>query len=339
MKKLLPVLAIAVIAIALVQSCSKNTYNPGTPSPFDPPLNQLFAGLRTSPQALAVNAGRDTMVFGAKGTMLHFYPKSFKDATGSTITSGVINLQIVEMYTPGDMIANRATTMSGSNLLTSGGQINLTATMNGQTVYTNKYGIGFIQSKQSNIVMTLFSGNTKNGDSVVNWVVGDTSKEYTKAWIGDTTQHPTIPLIYGRAWLGFVFDSASSLEYTNCDAFYSSDSPMVSINVVMPDGAFTPTNTQLYLVLPDINCAMSSLESSLGSASYDPTTKTIKLVNESQKNIVPAGMKYKLVVIANKNGQYYHYEQDGTIPHTGLTAKAVMNADSEASIKSMLSKL
>ena len=100
-------LAVCLTAAIIVVACKKSSNNTTGPTLS---LNQLFAGLRTSPQNLSVTAGRDTMVFGANGTMLHFYTNSFKDASGNIVTSGTVNLQLIEMYKPGDMIANRATT-------------------------------------------------------------------------------------------------------------------------------------------------------------------------------------------------------------------------------------
>jgi len=329
------------LAIIVVLSCRK-TQNNVSSSISVTSLNQLFSALRSTPQSLNVIAGRDTIVFGASGTMLHFYSNSFKDAGGSTITSGIVNLQLVEMYNSGDMICNRATTLANGNLLTSGGQVHITATMNGQGVYVNTYGVGFIHTnKPLPGVMTLFYGNTNNGDSVANWNVSDTTKRGNVAELFDTAAaiHSPISISYGRTWVGYVFDSASSLEYTNCDAFYFSDSPKVSVSVIMPDNTFTASNTQVYLVLPDINCAMSTVEPQLGSASYDAATNTIKLVSESQTNIVPEGMKYELIVVANKNSQYYFYKQSGIIPQNGLAITATMNTDTQADIKSQLSTL
>ena len=75
-------------------------------------LNQLFSGLRSTPQNFTVTAGRDTTIYGTNNTLLHFYTNSFKDAGGNIIQSGTVYIQLIEMYKPGDMICNRATTMA-----------------------------------------------------------------------------------------------------------------------------------------------------------------------------------------------------------------------------------
>lgn len=339
MKNDLKFLSVLCVAFLSVLSCKKNHYNPNDPVYVTPPLNKLFADLRSIPQELSVTAGRDTMVFGSKGTMLHFYANSFRYANGATITSGIIKLKLVEMYKPGDMIRNRATTMAGANLLRSGGQISVDATLNGEKVNTNKYGVGFIQPTTPTLAqpMALFYGNTNNRDSVVSWEVADTGKQrWNLAWPADSVKRMPIAVRYGQPWVGYVFDSASTLNYTNCDQFYDSDSPRVSVSVVLPDNSFLPSNTQVYLILPDINCAMSTVEPMLGGAGFDAATKTIKLLSETQTNIIPAGMKYILVVVAIKNGQYYYFQQPGTIPHNGLKTPATMTPESKESVLSKL---
>jgi hypothetical protein len=283
------------------------------------------------------------MIFGAKGTMLHFYTTSFKNAAGQTITGGTIYLQLVEMYSPGDMVANRATTMNNANMLTSGGQISVSATMNGQTVYIRQYGLGFIQSTTSSQTMQLFPGNVANGDSIANWGTPVSDSLNGRVAFGADSNN-VIANAYGRPWVGYVFDTAStdsssSLQYTNCDAFYYNDSPKASVAVVMPDTSFNPNNTEVFLVLPSINCVMSTIEPQLGSNSYNAATNTINIVSEGNTAIVPAGMSYELVVVAIKNGQYYYYTHTGTIPDSGVLVTSAMTPETQSYVQTQLANL
>ena len=348
MKKVfLSIASVSCIALITILSCTK-TYNPGTVVNVGPSLNSLFTGLRPVPQSLSVTAGRDTIVYGTKGTMLHFYTYSFKDASGNIITSGTVDLQIIEMYKPGDMIANRTTTMANGQILQSGGEINVVATMNGSPVYTNKYGIGFVHSTFSSAPMALFYAAAGNSDSTVNWSQSDTTQNGTKT-NGTTTD--TTTLASGSALTSyFYFDTCTSLTFANCDWFYANDSPKTTVSVVMPDTSFNASNTELYLVLPNVNrwgytadtftAVLSNAENfDLGAASYNTTTKTMILISESQTNIVPAGLNYELVVIANKNGTYYYWETSGTVPHNGINVNAALAEDSQGDIISRLAGL
>src|ERR1700733_5017150 len=113
MNRLNTYILVAFVAVMLVTSCSK-TYiktNNVTPVTIDQSgLNSLFASLRPTPQSLVVTAGSSQTVYGINGTKLTFYPNSFKDKNGKIITSGIINIQLTEVYSIGDMIASRAPT-------------------------------------------------------------------------------------------------------------------------------------------------------------------------------------------------------------------------------------
>jgi len=69
------------------------------------------------------------------------------------------------------MIANRASTTSNGKILTSCGQVFLTASINGQEVFANKFGIAFKQASLKTLPMFLWYGNTDNSDSIVNWML------------------------------------------------------------------------------------------------------------------------------------------------------------------------
>ena len=343
-KALLSITLIGTLAALFIVSCSKNHYTCRT---CGQSLNQLFASLRSTPQGLSVQAGRDTIVYGSKGTMLHFYTNSFKDASGNIITSGTINLQLIEMYKPGDMIANRATTMANGQILQSGGQVTINATMNGQTVYANSYGLGFKHSNQSSAPMALFFGATTNADSTAVWTQTDSTKQGNIA-NGTTTDTAT----GGGGTVNtsiFLFDSCTNFTWANCDWFYSNYSPKTSVSVILPDTSFNGTNTQLYLVLPNVNrwgvttdtftAVLSNAEPELGGASYNAATHTMKLISESKVDIVPSGLKYELVVIANKNGQYYYWQTSGTVPSGGISVSAAMATATQGDVISLLQGL
>ena len=343
-RSLFSIALIGMVAAALVFSCSKSYNSHGTiVSVQTQTLNQLFAGLRSTPQGLSVTAGRDTIVYGARGTMLHFYANSFKTADGTTITSGIINLQLIEMYKPGDMIANRATTMANGQILQSSGQVKLSASQGGIEVFTNGYGIGFKHSTYSGVPMALFYGATANADSIATWTQSDTSHQANVA-LGTT-----IDSAGGGGGGGgisgtevfFYFDTCSSFTLANCDWFYDNDSPKTSVSVVLPDTSYNPTNTQVFLVLPNINrwggatdtfTAVMSNDGGYGSTAYNASTNTINILSEGNVSIVPAGLSYKLVAITNKNGQYYYWETSGVVPHSGINVHAVLATDTQSDI-------
>ena len=319
-KALLSFTLMGVITIALIASCSKNYNSKGTGTQS---LNQLFAGLRTTPENLSVTAGRDTIVYGAQGTMLHFYTNSFKDGSGNIITSGTIYLSLIEMYKPGDMIANRApTTTSTGQLLKSGGEINITATVNGQTIYANKYGIGFKQPAASTDTMYVYYGGASSPDSVTTWTQSDQSQN------GAAANHTDTSHIYPS----YIFDTCVYFTYVNCDRLYNSNGQNTTVSIVVPDASFDKSNTQLFLIFPTINCITAS-DSREG---YTASTNTFIFGNH--ENEVPVGVQYELVVITYKTTGYYCYIQSG-ITTSGMTINAAMAPDTQQDIKDRLAGL
>ena len=250
MKKAIVSILLLSVALICAWSCRKKDTPASTIITSAPTLNQAFAGLRSTPHSLSVTAGRDTIVFGASGTMLHFYVNSFKTAGGSVISGGTINLKLIEMYKIGDMIANRATTTAGGKILQSAGQISISATQGGTVVYANSYGIGFKRATYSPAPMALFYGAVASADSVTTWTQSDSTKN------GNIVSGTTTDTVSGGGTHPnsfFRFDSCHNFTWANCDWFYASDSANQSVSVILPDTTFNAGNTEMYLVLPNVN--------------------------------------------------------------------------------------
>jgi|GEM_PF-1029068 len=341
-KSIFLVVPALIVTGFLFHSCTKNNNGTGNVANVYSSMNQMFAALRSTPQNLTVTAGQDVVVIGNQGTRLHFYPNSFKDATGAIIRSGTINIQLTEVYTPGDMIANRTSTMANGQLLLSSGEININATMNGNNVYANNYGVAFIHPRQSTAQMALFSGGNNNTDSMTTWAV-DTG-------VGKSTTGTQLDTIPGWGKPCFFFDSCNNFSWANCDWFYNSSSPLTSANVAIP-GSFSAQNTQLYLVLKGVTDAWSGStdtftavigtegDFSRGAAAFNPSTNTMTLMSEGKTAIVPPGVNYELVVISKLDSNYYYYSEKGTIPNSGINTHAMLVQQTVSQIKSALSAL
>lgn len=313
-------IASSLISLIIVQSCKKTT---DTVSDDLTQLNKKFAAIRTTPQTLSVTAGRDTVVFGKDSTMLHFYTNSFKDAAGNIITSGTVNLQLIEMYQPGDMVANRATTTSNGKLLQSSGQVKITAWWNNQAITANKYGIGFKQAVPSAVTMSLFYGDTNNPDSVTTWGEPATGPGTSANAVLDTSTR----LLPGYR---YMFDSCSTFNWVNCDKFYNNPSGNTTIKMKTGDSRFTETNTQIVLVFPSKNCVTS------GGHNFDAGSKTFTLGNHG--TYMPLSVNYILVAIANINGTFYYCEVRGTTTQD-MIVTAAMAPETLYDIKARLSGL
>jgi hypothetical protein len=297
-------LALTIAVALLVVSCRKtNDPAPGpTPVGTDKSeLNNLFKAFRSSPEIKCVTAGTSQTVVFSKGTKLTFYPNSFETATGATITSGTVCLEVIEMYKPGEMIANRATTTYNNQLLKSGGQVHIKATQNGVEVFANKYGIGFRQPGATMQPMRLFYGDTNNEDSVTTWTT-DTIV-FDKGSFTEMATFDTSGSAASNAWY-FQFDSCTDFKWINCDYFTNNTDPRTNITIKPSDTTFNRTNTTIYMVFPVFNAV---------AGAYSNTDKYLFTGYN-----FPIGLNMKVVMLSNKNGEYYYEEQ------TGLTVAANM---------------
>jgi len=296
---------LVLTAISVAISCNKKIV-------YSPPVQTITwtSGLRSTPQTYTVIAGRDTVIMGKDSTVMHFYPNSFKLATGNIITSGSISIQLIEMYMPGVMIANGATTtvMDGT-LLQSGGQVYIKATMNGQEVFANKYGLGFRHPGSSNQPMEIFYGSLGNVDSTVQWTISDTSKTGSAA-SGTTTDSSISTATDPHPSFMYIFDSCTSFDWVNCDHFMGNGAND-KIFFQLPDDSYSNTNTVVYLTLTETN--------SVEKAEYSGGGKFLIAH-------LPGGVPYKTVAITNKDNMYYYCEQIGTttVTHAVITVPMAM---------------
>lgn len=341
--------------IALAGACSKkynnpNSVEPNVMNPFGGPpgsltpgsqLNKLFKDLRSVPERQCVTAGVKQVIQFKKGTILTFYPNSFKDKTGAIITEGTVCLDVIEMYNPGSMIANRTTTEADKGILASGGQIQIKATKDGEEVFANTYGIAFTQSETSSLPMQLFYGNTNNADSVTKWAMADTSSAGTVATatiidtpaLTPTPTTPTPPTVPPAP--RYDFHNAIKFSTINCDRFW--EYPTTNRTVVyvdMPDESYTASNTEVFITFPEIKSVMSA-------SNYNTSfPKKYMAGNEDYDFLqVPLGLKISVITISKKNDTYYYYEQTGITVTKDITINAAPEAKSPEFIKTRLDEL
>ncbi len=284
---------------AFLTSCKKSdkgTTNDTTTTTDKTQVNNMFSGLRDVAQTYTVMAGYSKRVWCADSTFINFYPNSFKDKNGKAIDSQVITIQVMEMYKVGSMIANHSTTATSTGVLTSGGQIYISATLNGNEVFPNKYGIGFKQRASSTSPMELYYGNTHNPDSAVTWVMDTTGK--TGA-IAQNTINVSDPFLNFAAKPYYQFDSCTNFKLINCAHPYDATSAFIHINMVFRDASFTPNNTTLYICYP-----LLGVVSFMPAYSYSPSTKTIQYTGWA-----PVGPPCKLILTSKVSTTYYYLPQ------------------------------
>jgi len=294
---------LSVSAIALFASCKKESSSGGALPPIDSTnekliLGNLFGGtsIMTTVQEYEVPAGSLQVVRANAKTKLVFYPNSFKDQNGNIINTGQIKIRIIEMYAPGQMIANRSTTTANGRLLMSGGQVYIKAYRGGIEVLPTVYGIGFPAGNTNQTPpMQLFYGNNINADSTVTWT---TAVPPTPGMIANTT---TIDTNIQPNIAYYQFDSCTQFNWINCDYFYNiTGQQLTDINLVSKDSlGLNHVNTQVFLVFPSINSVsyMQAFDSASHIWSLAPTYQ------------IPVNMTFHAVSLSLVNGVYYYAER------------------------------
>jgi hypothetical protein len=352
MKRTYQILAVTCLALLVIAACRKpnnkrttdidpTTVNTGGQPPIFPytgtqPLSELFKNFRTTPEVICVTAGITQAVSFKKGTRLTFYPKSFRYASGDIVTSGTVCVELVEMYKPGDMIANGATTTTASGeLLQSGGQVRIRASKDGQRVYLNKYGIAFMQQAPSNLPMQLFFGNNLNSDSSINWTVADPTLAGTVD--SSTSSDTTSPMIVTPPFPPppynpfYVFDSCFGGDWINCDRFYNYSGPTHNIRVTIADTSFSSRNTKVCIAFRDINAVARG---QFQSFNFTATPYSLFVTKG-----FPENLQFDVVVMTNKNGKYYYSEVLGQTLSADMEFPIEMEQQSEDYVKAKISAL
>jgi hypothetical protein len=285
-------------------------------------INSLFQELKSTPQTFTVAAGTQQTITGARGTKITFNPQSFKNVGGNTITAGSIKIELIEMYKPGEMITNRVTTTTASNmLLTSGGSVNIKATLNDHEVLANNYKIAFKQPAASESPMALFTGytTTDGTGTSVRW------SDDTTGTVPRTVKDPSDQAFY------YIFDSCTNFNWVNCDYFYNAPSPKTDITIVAPsDNSYNMDNTRVFVIFPATNTVVNMYN-------YSTTTHSFSFGYPSF--YLPIGTQVHIMILGSKNNNYFMDLHQNVTVTNGLSVNFTPVNQTLSYIQSTLSSL
>ncbi|PSK94289.1 hypothetical protein [Taibaiella chishuiensis] len=317
-KKLLAPLLLLTLVAGLL-GCSKDDASLGSNSQIFT-LKKLFENLATTPQVFMVSAGQTQTITGASGTRITFRPQSFKDASGAIITSGTIKIELVEIYKPNEMIANRVNTVTPTQLLTSGGSVHIKATQGNNEVQANSYKIEFKQPAYSGNPMALFKGAPLSAE------------DPTIIWGNDTsgTVRNTVKDTASENLFFYAFDTCTSFNWINCDYFYNSPGTKTDVSLVATDSTFNRNNTQVFVVFPAINSVASMY-------TYNTTTHTFSFGMPGY--FIPVGSSIHIVIISAKNNSYYMDVQKNITVTNGMSLNYTPALTTQAGVRDALQNL
>lgn len=276
--------ALGLLALAAVGACTTETEikNPSYQS-----IDEAMEWLYPAPQTYAYDAAQWGYIIGQKGTQLTIPPNAFVYPTGVSV-SGQVDIELLEVFSPGDMIRANKMTTSGGNILSSGGELFFKASQNGMELdLAQGASINFkVPTANPTNQMGLFVGNDNNG---------------TFDWVQDTTTAVTI-VSDSLGTLPYQYDfSINTLwNWINCDYFYNDPRPLTDVEIQAPSG-YDGLSTVVFIYIPSIN-GVTRIYNSIGSTYY---------ANGGYK--LPVGLQVEFVSVHYDGTDYYLAYQTNTI--------------------------
>lgn len=310
-KLIIPILSLALFSTSCKKD--KNEPTPSNPAATNTSIvGQFFTNnLASEKQTFTLNATTGGYIYGAKGGMLYFQPNSFVTSSGATVT-GMIDIELIEVYDKATMIKLNKTTTSNGQLLVSGGEWKVSASQNGNplSLAPGMNYSGQIPTANPNMNMSLFYANeSANGN--LDWIPAD-SLNFTDS------------VAVMQDSVGFVYDfNGSTLGWINVDMFYNDPNPKTTVRVVTPNG-HDNSNTIVLIHFSSLNAAANMW--------YETP------VNNFTTSNIPTGLAVTFIVISEINGQYYSAFVPATISNNHVET-VTMNATTAAAIANDINNL
>lgn len=146
-----------------------NLEESAAPDPF--PLRGLYAQTANPSEYFQLEADKDHLITGDKGTVLHIPKDAFVGESGESV-SGLVQVEFKEIYNKADYVKGNLPTVSNGKQLVSGGVIFLDASAAGRRLKLAKGKEIYVefanQRRVDNRDMTLYHGQ-RNESGEINW--------------------------------------------------------------------------------------------------------------------------------------------------------------------------
>jgi hypothetical protein len=276
-------LVAATVAAVTIMGCKKeNDIAPNPSTTGNASLSALFSEKAATKQIFTIDASQYQTIKGAKGTVLQFQPGSFINGSGQAVT-GNVKIELREMYTKADMIFSKAPTVSGNQLLISGGELFVQAFQNGAALSlasANSVLAKVPTGPNPGPMREFYTSGPFETQEALNWSLADSS--YTDSMFVDYDS---------TDYISYYYFNLDGLNWINCDYFYESEGPFTNMDVnVGPQ--FSGTNCEVFVSFDGMNSVASLSD-------YDANH-----LFESDSDF-PQGLNVHIVAIASVNGQYY----------------------------------
>ncbi|AWV99071.1 hypothetical protein [Arcticibacterium luteifluviistationis] len=248
---------------------------------------------------IPVNIDNSMPFVSVNGTQVYVAVDKFVKKKDNSPVSFPVNIELIELFSPGDIILNGKPTVSNGKLLTTGGEIFIRITKDGDEVILkdDHYLRIKIPTKSPDNKMRLFTGEEDvegnlNWEEEPEWVYIACIEAPDRNCKEKEIAQKTLT-VNGDNYELFTGD----LGWINCDRFLNDEGSLTTISFESKD---TPINAiLLYLYFPDINSIIAvnngvSLQVPIGQ-NYTYVAYAV-----SSKDLVYAAWKEGLVVAENQ---------------------------------------
>jgi hypothetical protein len=290
----------------LIMSCQRELSYSTQEAGENKSVGDFHAKNRKDQQLFTINAANSNIVSASKGTKLHLPPNGFTTRDGRPV-SGTIQVSIKEIYTPMEMILNNMPTTSNGRLLESGGEFQITATQNNETLILapgNFIKITIPDIGKNMQGMQVFNGLANTGGNI-EWVPNTNPGNVV---VGDSTLFSNTNLF------------CDDINWINCDKFINE--PTVEFTVY-PGNAASGDSTNVFIHLTGRNTVVKM-----------NWTQGLSYFKSDKLLAVPS----TIVGISTKNGQLFASIGSANIQNGASTTMNFMPY-TEKELKARLSQL
>jgi hypothetical protein len=303
-------IALGVIGmLGTIASCKKDKNNNNNNAGSYTSLKQALSTVAPAPKTVTIDAATGGSFYGNSGTRYVFPANAFLDGN-NTLVTGNVQITATEYLNKSSMIFSNVTPYTTSGSLYSGGEINVTATQNGNTLHMNymTFQANMPQAGTPVAGMSLFLGTVT--DTAVVWNLPKTNHDSVQSTI-----------VYNGDTIAILSDS---LNYCNADQF------------------LTNPDYQTFTVVPSIPGVTINDTADLRCfAAYDNYNGVWRMnrlqngkINEGHVPNIPV----HFIVFAVINGNFYAGTL-GTTPANGSTYSVVLSLTTPAIFKAQVEQL
>lgn len=254
-------------------------------------------------------------------------------SNGGNAVSGTIDVEVIELFERGVMLATNKTTMGlnatgGKELLVSGGEFFIEATQNGQAlqlICPMQVLVPTALTGGDDTDMTLWDGiigmdcEIETGCDDVTWV------EQQRDGLG-----AGIDIGQGAAGQSLYMAFFSNFGWTNVDRFWSDPRPKTQLWAEVPEG-FDNANCALYLSYNGEAGSLANLDA------YNPDTKLFS----EHTGIIPIGLECNVIFVSEDNGNWLYAINPVTIIANGtiVIEESDLATTTESQLISMINAL